>query len=679
MLPETHPLIEAVTAPLAHNAEHRIATHSLLEETFDAGHPDIDEALTRLENAPLRKFPKLRKVLPWLVAAIALGAAIMSYLPEIRFITTISQFSLFEPWEKPALPKGLSQQERTLLGEPKLTELEQKHRLHLSDLENPAYYAEYAQAWVSEHEGLPSDYLETVARIDPDNAFFLFYAASVIGRESIEKQRTTSAKSPRRIVDGVRLPNYSQESQFTIKDQVSYENALALLEEAAKLSKFKTYTNQIIADRMRVLPIRTMTEFTSALIFVYGSPSYHLELMKGTELLSARAEELSKSGKKDDFIKLVNQSNALIFGLAHNPDVIFVNELIYRVIALNAATNFHAAAERLDLTELTERYRKQRDEIREEVDKRSIRGAKAEDVSNPLSSYSGFYHSSIPVIASHVNSPPPISARELQPMRLAEHEVVGGAGVLAVALLILPAAILVFLFRFMAPKSIRLASKRMTSLLHASDWWWVIGLGIALPVVIFLIISRWSPLSGRDWGITYIQFIFPGVHLVALLLSLLIVPAYVVRSRLVKRLAPFCLPDRFGHFPLLVIAGLVVWALAAQPIIQHFGVSQKMLYVLAVPPALCMCFLFANALRVIFEKSSTRFAQVATALVVLPAYPIAIVALCLLLPIYKAGEKHWLSKETLLLIDPDAPDLGAYEFRVAAQKRKEVNAIMGIE
>ena len=71
--------------------------------------------------------------------------------------------------------------------------------------------------------------------------------------------------------------------------------------------------------------------------------------------------------------------------------------------------------------------------------------------------------------------------------------------------------------------------------------------------------------------------------------------------------------------------------------------------------------------------------QCAVAVAVLPAYPLAIIILCLLTPIYSAGEKHWIAKETLLRVDPEAPDLGAYEFKVAAQKRKETNAITGVE
>ena len=100
---------------------------------------------------------------------------------------------------------------------------------------------------------------------------------------------------------------------------------------------------------------------------------------------------------------------------------------------------------------------------------------------------------------------------------------------------------------------------------------------------------------------------------------------------------------------------------------------------LAAPPVLCLCLLFANALRSLLGKPAARLAQCTTAVAVLPAYPIAILILCALTPIYSAGEKRWLAKETLIRIDPDAPDLGAYEFKIAAQKRKEINAITGVE
>ncbi|MES2982213.1 MAG: hypothetical protein V4727_07865 [Verrucomicrobiota bacterium] len=677
MLPETHPLIEAVTAPLAHNHEHRLATHALFEETFDTDHPVIDDALACLKETQPRRFSTLWMVLPWTLAAIALGVAILFYLPEIRFIQAASKLSLFEPWEKPALPKGLTKQERIILGEPKLDLLKQKSQLHLSDPENPAYYAEYAQAWVSEHEALPSDYLETVARIDPDNAFFLYYAASVIGKSAVDRKKSTRSSGEPRMIDGVKLPQYGNAQEFIIKNQVDYENALALINQAAKLPDFETYTNEMTAARVGVLPRRTITELMVSMINAAYTPSLYIELINCMKLMSARAEELSKNGNREEFVKLANHYNTLIRGLAHNSDVSLINELVFKVIASSGSTDFHAAAERLGLTELEETYRKQRDGMRQEDDKRRIFDKKGDHEIFPISSYSGLQNSSLRMVARRVNSPPPFAEAELKPLRIVEHEFVGGVGILAVALLILPAALMVFLFRAIVPKPIRLPAQRMTGLLRFSDWAWALGLGVALPIVIFLIITRWSPVSGRDWGVTYAHLIFPGVHLVALLLSLLIVPAFVLRRCLVKRLAPFRFPNRFGRLPIYVIGGLLVYAIASFPTFKHFGFLKYIL--LAGPPALCLCYLFANALRVIFEKSTTRFTQVATAIAVLPAYPIAIVALCLLLPIYHEGEKHWLAKETLIRIDPDAPDLGAYEYKVAAQKRKEIIEILGLK
>jgi hypothetical protein len=177
---------------------------------------------------------------------------------------------------------------------------------------------------------------------------------------------------------------------------------------------------------------------------------------------------------------------------------------------------------------------------------------------------------------------------------------------------------------------------------------------------------------------------FPGVQYAALLLALLIVPAILVRWCLSKRLAPFGFGDRFTvPLALAVMAMIAVWTLAALPVVEHLTkvdfLNNFTFAALAAPPALCLCFLFANALRSILGKPAARLAQCTTAIAVLPAYPIAIILLCALTPIYSAGEKRLLAKETLLRIDPYAPDLGAYEFKVAAQKRKEINAITGVK
>jgi hypothetical protein len=288
------------------------------------------------------------------------------------------------------------------------------------------------------------------------------------------------------------------------------------------------------------------------------------------------------------------------------------------------------------------------------------------------------------MVARQAVSPPPISEADFTPMRMVEHELLGALGILALALFLPLAALAVFLFRFVATPMIRVPAKRMAGVLGVADWAWVIGLGVVLPILLFLIVTRLTPLGGREYGAMFFVLAFPGVQYAALLLGILIAPAMIVRWRLVKRLAPFGFGDRFTvPVALAVLAMIAVWSLAALPVVEHLTTANLLnnftLAALAAPPVLCLCLLFANALRAILGKPAVRLAQCATAVAVLPAYPITIILLCALTPIYSAGEKRWLAQETLLRIDPDAPDLGAYEFKVAAQKRMEINAITGVE
>jgi len=284
------------------------------------------------------------------------------------------------------------------------------------------------------------------------------------------------------------------------------------------------------------------------------------------------------------------------------------------------------------------------------------------------------------MVAAQVRNPPPLIDADLEPLRRMEHEMATRLGLAGAALLLLPAALAVFLFRFVVTPVIRLPARRISCLLGAWDWVLVLALGVALPIAVFLIITRLTPLGGWGYGIQHFQFAFPGVPLVALLLSLLIAPALVIRVRLARWLAPFGIRERL--VPLVSLAALtmlLMWALAVLPALERIELSEKVLIGLAAPPALCVALIFANSLRAILGKPQARLAQAATALAVLPAYAVAVVALCLILPMHAAGEKRWLAKETLLRIDPYAPDLGAYEFKVAAQKRKEINAITGVK
>ncbi len=678
MFPEIHPVVKEVTEPLAANAERWMAAQAILSENIEPEHPAMADLETRLA---VKEKPKLRMawvLATWACAALALGIAIHRQMPDARMMriySSITALALDDPDPLPP-PPGLSEKERLLLG----YGTDAQRRLHQLVPENPAYYKEYASAYASEKNRFPNDFLETTAKIAPENAMFVYWAAAKRGDKAVEKKTKSSSGAASRFHQGVQLKALPTETEYTIKDAAAYAESLALLEKAAAMPDYTTYVNQLIAERAALISTETFVGYMHVLVVIYGTTAPELIAQrKVADLLSARAEELSKAGRKEEFLALVKQREAFIAGMGRNPETHLIGELVYSVCVLSTATNFHAAAERLGLVDLTEIYRKQRDAMMEDKDFRDIRRATA-DTPIPAGRASALTHLALPLVIEQVRTPPPLEDTDLAPLRNLEHEFATRLGLSAIALLLLPAALAVFLFRFAITPMMRLPARRISRLLGARDWIWILALGVALPIAIFLIITRLTPLGGRGYGIHHFQFAFPSVPLVALLFSLLIAPAFIIRLRLASLLAPFGIRERLVPFAsLAALTLLLLWALAAVPVLESKTLSDRVLIGLAATPSLCIMLIFANALRAILSKPRARLSQAATTLAVLPAYAVAIVALCLTLPIHSAAEKRWLSQEKLFHIDPYAPDLGAHEFKIAAQKRKEINAITGVK
>ncbi len=678
MLPETHPLIAAATKPLADNAEQRLAANAMLEENFDPQHPGVEIPLARLTAHADKKRPPFWKIAVWIASVASLLLALSSQIPAYRLVDSFIGMSMFAPTEPPPLPAGLSEKERLLLGDPILENVEQALQLHVSAPENPAYYIEYVHAYTSLNESLPADFEETVARIAPENAFFLYFAAGYSGRESFEKLRSSSKSTPR-VIDGVRLGSLPSEKEYTINDGELFDESMALMEKAASLPDFQTYTNGMMAARARVLDTCSMAGFMHTYAYVWGTPAAGIIALRHVaDLLSARAEMLSKAGRKEEFLALAEQREHLLSGLAQNDDNFLVGELVYRVIASATTINFHAAAERLELKEMAATFLSQRDGLQDLRDQKTIRSSKGspwfpEDRAALLAEMT------LPLVGRQALSTPPIHESDLKPLRLAEHAFAFRLGLISIALILLLACLPVLLFRFLSPRPVRLPSKRLSHLLRPIDWAWVILCGIVLPLAIHIGINRLTPLGGRDYGIRHFLFVFPGVHLLAVLMSLLLAPAAVIRWRLSKRLAPFGIGSSGGKISGIVLFLILLWSLAAYPVAVHFGLSRPILIALAAVPLLWLANILLNVLQIFIGKPPQRIIRTTSSIALPTAYALGIIALCLTLPIFSASEKRWVKRDTLFRINPDAPDLGAYEFKVSAQVRKETNTILGFE
>ncbi len=681
-----HPLIEAVTQPFADNAEMKLAAAAILEEQFDADHPSIPSAIKQLEVRDKKKGGWIWKSAIWVLALAVLYLTANYDEPAIRTYMGLEDFIFDEP-KAPVVSSHLTEQQKLLLGDPDLDELTQKKLLFESDPNNPAYFAEFAGAYFKEHSKIPDNFLETASRIDPDNSFFPCWAAGLYQDKAIDQISTSLRKSsastpPPRFVDGVKLRSLPVEQEYTILDQIAYDDALHLIERASQLPKFDNYTMSLMTERMRLLPQpQNLIEYVRKVANQYSAGSQGIiSLIKVARLLNARAEELSKKGDKETFVTLAKNRDALIEALMKSGSNYLIDALVHQTIASSTATNFHAAADRLDLTDLEEKYRKQNEAFIAESDRRRIADSKSDSSTDWIEQKSGILHIGISMIADQVKTPPPLTDADLKPLRMVDHELAGRVGIITAALGLLFGALLVFLFRFLAARPIRLTAKRFSSLLNASDWLWITGLGVVLPILAFLYISRVSPVSGRDYGISCFLFLFPGIHLAVLLMNLLFIPAVVTRWRLKRRGAAFHLGSHLDWLSLPVIAVMLGYSIAAYPALVKFGLDHlPMKIALAAPAMGWLGFVFLHALRIFLGNARSRIIQTASAIAVLPAYALAVILLCALIPIYHAGERYWIPQDKLILIDPDAPDLGAYECRVATQKRLEMKEMLGLE
>lgn len=673
-------LVEAAASHLTGDAEQRLTAISVLSESADPDHPLAAETIARWEAVDRRKSPFIWKTVLHLAALGMLIAAVVSQRHEILFAADLNNVSFFDLPE-PMLPKGLSPKEKLLLGDPSL-EYYEDHKngeaLYFSEPDNPAYFTDYALKYNSDFNVLPPGFLETAARIDPQNSFYLYLAAGQMDYDAIELGPRPGPRTKPRIVNGIRLQPPSVEREYMINDQAVYEKSLELIEKASGLRGFRSYAKSMTRERMRCFRnTDTTLNRVFAMVIIYGQTSSAISLCKVSDTLSARAQELSNNGDKEGFVELVTMRRHFIEGMLGNPDVSLINELVNLIVVANTAEYFYYAAKRLGLTDLEKEFGEQHKTMRKMADRRRLRSVYDHDwVTEKSSLISGL---TFPMIMHQVDSPPPIAPADIAPLRYADHALAMRMGLSAVALSLLVFALPVYLFRFVFPASLRKTAARLVQLLRPVDWILAVSLGVILPLVSILLLNRFTALGGREWALNHFLFLFPSVHLVATLLWVSLAPAAIIRWRLLSRARALGLSGLPAITAVPALVGAAVLAIAAYPVVMKFGLGTPILIGLAAPVAFWLSVVFGNALHGLIGRAQHRISLAATSMAILPCLSFAIIAVLVVLPVYKASEIHWLAQDTLYSINPDAPDLGQYEFRIAAQKRKEIREALSME
>lgn len=674
MLPQSHPLIAAAVEPLADNAEQQLAAISLLAENFDAGHPAVPATFARF-----RKIPAKGRTRPWIIAlhvlaAIALIPSVWSIHSLRRGTSSLGILNTMGSHETPSpgIPKTLTAEQRLLVGDPSLPELRQKELLHLSDPNRADFYCEYVGKYYTENSAFPPAYLETAARIDPQNSFFLYNAAGRNGGKSVTKVKP-STKAPDRMVRGKRLPPIPAETEWAVSDVAEFEKAMALVSEAGRLSRYETYESSLAAQRLPLFDQDHFIPRIHTIAYFAGQTSQVIPIKYVSDLISARAYVLSKNGDTEGFLALHRDYESFLRHLGNCPDRSVISELVFAASASQSTSNMFHAAERLGLANLAADLKDRKDAFQADRDAKAfLESSFGEQLGREGTILTKL---TAGMLDTQVENPPVHDPDALTAARLAEHDYASAVFASLLACFAALASFGIYVVSRTTPRPLHILAKRFSLLLGFRDWAWILGLGVILPTALVLAITRLTPLGGRETGISHHSFLFPLVHIELIFLLLLTAPTIVLRWRLSGKISPFGLATGFPT-PWLAVPALGTLAvLVAFPVLEAFPDNRIALATLACFPALwVMSLLWVGVLALIGRRSARL--RIATSFQILaPALSLAIILFSALAPLLWESGERWTSRDNFHRVVPGG--LGPYEAAIAAQKRKEINAILG--
>jgi hypothetical protein len=664
--------IDAAVSPLAENAELEVAARYKLAEAIEmAGSAEgdsLDTAAEQLERSDRKPHGKwwrmtLYSVTALVSAGILANSAISAFLfrQTMELLGTIGSMSPPDPDAMhERMSRGLTpSQKLLLLGDTRHSGKADRFKaLWDSEPENPLYFADYTTAHLSEKSSLPPDYLETARAIDPDNAWFTILAAAETARQSIDPSYSSRTTSP----GGVKLK--------PVKDAAKLDEALALLHEAVPQKRFDNYQIALLKQRIPLLPKRTDSlDQWVPMSYVAGLTAPGMRLRYLADGVSAKAIQLAADKDAEGFKRLLDDWQAFIDTYVRADHGNLVDVLVAVGVVRAPLKAFHEAATDLGLPEQAARAKELDDRF--ERWKTATRAHKSpnDEIALRSSLLGGL---SLPVVSKQSMRAPVITPEELEPGRLADHALAGRLLSLAAWLLLGLTVLAAGLYRFRGSLLTRQLSDRLTGLLRPGDWMMLFAIGVVLPLLYHLAISRFTPLGGREWSLKASAFLLPAGQFSSLLWLMIVLPVIVARRCLAKRGAAVGMAG--GKQPVAWIA--VLLGAAALPVFGKAFLgetpTQTPFIVAGCLLGLLQLYGLVIGIRALFSRQAGLLRRATIARVLMPAYAAGMLAMMLAVLLYHAEEKHWISRDRLSAVTVEAPAMGRFEYDVTQAMKQEL-------
>lgn len=673
--------LAAATRPFADQAETRLAAKACLENSVQEGDSRLNEAVRRWENRKPRGSG-------WRIAYFS----IVALVSVIVFITvsgntvaharlgqsSLSQLFIPDSGSRDRVFKNLSEKEKLLFSgnDSDAAVTPGREALWQSEPENPAYFAEYARAFSRENGRPPPDYLETARRLDPANGWFTYYAAEIEAKNVVEQ---------------------NPDESWTLKDPARMDRVLALLREARDQPEYESYTAEMLGKRLAVLPRRNFPESMDAvMVLASGQTASFAYLIHLHTAISARSWLAAEADDVEAFQEIVRDGEKFLRGICGNRVETLLNEVIQFGMAVSTSKRFADDANKLGLTDESEKWSGIAERLSDIRKTRSTRSFMLDGrPADPQEFESLMMASSLDMVKNVVQSQPPLARADLKPGSMLDHAFLSRILSFATWILMALALAATALYRLRISSMHRGLARRAVELLGASDWAWIAGAGVLLPFGFVMAVNHLTPLGGHGYGLRASGLLLPAVHFLGLWLLWFTVPAQIVRWRLAKRAGAMGLPKAtwlgWGMtilaFAFIPLAGWVAvsrsfprawerWLAGHDFEIVASAVSPARFWLAAGLALILIAGWIIRALACLF-RTRDLLPATASSLVLTPVFAGTMLIAALAIPVFKASGQYWFERDRMMKPDPSLPGWTAYEAKISVQARKELREALG--
>jgi hypothetical protein len=511
--------------------------------------------------------------------------------------------------------------------------------------DDPRFLAQYALAYYGEHKRLSPEIMAAAERIDPDNGWFTVMEAAGIVRKAVIRDKVPDRDS-----------KAGKAARVTVNDAEALDRALALVRKARGMPRFETYQTEL--HRMRMEQLRPAEDFLgsvyrSALMAGGGEP---LLMMRDLcNALTASALRSSEAGDEAGFDRVVDDWLWLYRVGMPEADTL-IGQLLARAYVATPLRNFRDAALQLGRDDQAARFNALDVAVREQRERAKKRGEQ-----DPLADLVGQRGSILGRLqlaaGSMVMSPPVIREDDLKPGRLADHALLDRLFTGGVWVLIGCAAMSVAFSRS-GPRSL---ARRMTDLLDWRDWLWILGVGVLAPIGWYVLITRFTSLSAREWAIMRTLCVQSAAQHFALFLMLVLVPLALARWRVAARGRLLGLAASGRKWDWLAVGSVAlavpVFGLERTVCSSFERISLAAVLLLGWPVLRELVMAWRHS-----RSSSPRLLRHhAVARAALPAWVFAMLLCGIALRVHEAEERHWVQANRLMEPPPDQPVMSRYE------------------